>query len=308
MLDSFKKKSNLVAGQMNRDYGNESEMLRPQFLQKPVVSRIQSRSVMPGLTKVLSEPRESTLSVSLLQNRMNLSQKIPQRLSLAQGSGSFRPPSFLQVPSVSKKVSTRTINENHVNKKQGEGLLIRPKSNITSSRLIKARDATQLLDPEGDIQSLITGGNSIATSNPFVIKPEATNRPQIIKKPRLSVPLPAPVQSGVAKQTFEIRKSIRDDPTPPLSVNLPESQKIFFAGFQKMPKVQKNIVDLATVASSGDVGSLFDKMAKNKVVFDELNNIQKLNFKLKEALNTYQHKKQYSFYFRLNFIVEYINL
>ena len=93
---------------------------------------------------------------------------------------------------------------------------------------------------------------------------------------------------------LNVGASIRDEPTPPLSVALPESQKIFFAGFREAPKVEvkeQSVLDATTVASSGDVGSLFEKMAKSKIVFEELNNIQKLNFKLKEALNTYHCKK-----------------
>jgi hypothetical protein len=40
------------------------------------------------------------------------------------------------------------------------------------------------------------------------------------------------------------------------------------------------------------VGSLFDKMVVNDRVYNELNNIKKFNFKLKEALSTYQRKKR----------------
>lgn len=43
---------------------------------------------------------------------------------------------------------------------------------------------------------------------------------------------------------------------------------------------------------STPLGSLFDKMAVNQNVYQELNTIKKLNFKLKEALGTYQHKKR----------------
>ena len=40
------------------------------------------------------------------------------------------------------------------------------------------------------------------------------------------------------------------------------------------------------------VGSLFDKMVVNEKVYQELGNIKKFNFKLKEALSTYQRKKK----------------
>jgi hypothetical protein len=43
---------------------------------------------------------------------------------------------------------------------------------------------------------------------------------------------------------------------------------------------------------SARVGSLFDKMAINERVYHELGNIKKFNFKLKEALSTYQRKKK----------------
>jgi hypothetical protein len=40
------------------------------------------------------------------------------------------------------------------------------------------------------------------------------------------------------------------------------------------------------------LGSLFNKMVVNDQVYHELNNIKKLNFKLKEALSTYKNKKR----------------
>lgn len=45
-------------------------------------------------------------------------------------------------------------------------------------------------------------------------------------------------------------------------------------------------------ATGPRLGSLFNKMVVNDRVYHELNNIKKLNFKLKEALSTYKKKKR----------------
>lgn len=60
----------------------------------------------------------------------------------------------------------------------------------------------------------------------------------------------------------------------------------------KKPTRQKSESMFMYETVSTPLGSLFDKMAINDKVYQELNIIKKLNFKLKEALGTYQHKKR----------------
>lgn len=234
-----------------------------------------------GLATVFSEPQNSTLSVNRIRNSMAQSHKFPTRFSVGMPSCHFRPPSFLQVPSKSTRPSAQTMEQNPRLSRPSSNRFIQPTSNPTAPNLIQAQDATQLLGADTDIQRLISGSQ---TPNPFM--PQSVVTGQTYQN------------QGFIKVSnqmdLNVGASIRDEPTPPLSVALPESQKIFFAGFREAPKVEvkeQSVLDATTVASSGDVGSLFEKMAKSKIVFEELNNIQKLNFKLKEALNTYHCKK-----------------
>lgn len=253
----------------------------PHFLEKPIVNNRYSMNRHSGLATVFSEPQNSTLSVNRVRNPMAQSHKFPTRFSVGMPSCHFRPPSFLQVPSKSTRASAQTLEQNPRLSRQSSNRFIQLSGNPTAPTLIQAQDATKLLGSDTDIQRLISGSQ---TSNPFMTQPAVTG--------------PIYQNQGFVKVSnqmdLNVGASIRDEPTPPLSVALPESQKIFFAGFREAPKVEvkeQSVLDATTVASSGDVGSLFEKMAKSKIVFEELNNIQKLNFKLKEALNTYHCKK-----------------